>query len=1183
MAVRIESQAEPIPGYTLVERLGGGGFGEVWKAVAPGGLHKAIKFVYGELDATGDDAQRAEQELRSIKRVQSVRHPYILSLERYDIVDGQLMIVMELADRNLWDRFKECRALGLPGIPRDELLSYMDEAAEALDLMNSQYGLMHLDIKPQNLFLVHNHIKIADFGLVKALEGMVASVTGGVTPVYAAPETFDQWVSRYSDQYSLAIVYQEMLTGRRPFNGSNVRQLVMQHLQGTPDLSSLAEDDRPIVARALAKNPDERYPSCAEFVRELRAVGNSSQTPPAAETGLLTPPSADSTQVVSVLAEAREPAPPEPVRAAPLTPVRSGPGTRTPSAAADAPDAPHATDWVRQPRPTASATTVPPRTAEGTGLLVPALVVGVGGLGAAVLRNLREALTAQVGPRDLLPHLRLLYLDTDADALKAAGRTAGLAGLTGGEVVPVRLQRPSHYLKPRDGRPEVASWLDPQMLYRIPRNQQTAGCRALGRLAFCDNFRLLAHTLRAELEVCLGPEALNEAARQTGLGVRATQPRVYVVAGLGGGTGGGMFLDLAYLVRDLLHKAGLAHPDVVGILLLPSSESPNRPLGLGNAYAALTELAHYHRAGFAARYLERDGTIVGQGPPFDRCVVLPLGAEDDAVATQGVVAQAAELLTRELVTPWGRVVDAARRREPSDLEPTCHSVGMYKFAFPRRELVVRVARRLCQALVKRWMNKDGAALRPAAQDWVREQWPRDEYGPETFIERLQADVEEALGDAPEALFAEAVRPVAGLPRPDSGSILDALARLEKHVGRPGEEASSGPPPEFYEPLRDAAERVVDTWGARLMELVVQLVESPEFRLAGAEEAIRCLVGMLEEMLAHQEPLARELALRAADAHARILHLVGLLSQPVPPKGRPLPTTADAVELLRAFPKWRYQGLILQQVARGLVSLRGLLSDQLREINFCRNRLGELLRTFSDGHLGSERRSGPTSRRAREAAPPAEPVAGGCPGRVLLPRGSASLESAVEMVMKEVTTEQLTALDERVQAMIQRQFTALVHVCLAPSNMLRALEVAMQQEAENEARVSLSWSDATEVFLECHPEGDVALEAIVAAFEEAAADPPPTRTGQGGELCLLAVPDGAAGARFLELAREALPDTPLLPVSGGDDILLYREALQVPLSRLPQVGPAGREAYERLTAVQHFTPHTRTDIVFRRLL
>jgi serine/threonine protein kinase len=126
MAVRIESQAEPIPGYQLIERLGGGGFGEVWKAVAPGGLFKAIKFVFGDLRLSDDeDGVRAEQELKALSRVKTVRHPYILSLERYDIIDGQLMIVMELADRNLWDRFRECRLQGLAGIPRSELLGYM--------------------------------------------------------------------------------------------------------------------------------------------------------------------------------------------------------------------------------------------------------------------------------------------------------------------------------------------------------------------------------------------------------------------------------------------------------------------------------------------------------------------------------------------------------------------------------------------------------------------------------------------------------------------------------------------------------------------------------------------------------------------------------------------------------------------------------------------------------------------------------------------------------------------------------------------------------------------------------------------------------------------------------------------------------------------------------------------------
>ncbi len=219
-----------------------------------------------------------------------MRHAYILSIERFDIIDGQLIIITELADRTLWDRFRECQRDGLPGTPRDELMGYMDEVAEALDLMNEKYGIQHLDIKPQNLFLVHNHIKVADFGLAKDMNGKAAvTITGGVTPVYAAPETFDGWLSRASDQYSLAIVYQEILTGHRPFTGSTMRQLVLQHLQMAPDLSSLPVADRPIIGRALNKNHEQRYPSCTDLVKALRvatgseraAIARSGASPPA--------------------------------------------------------------------------------------------------------------------------------------------------------------------------------------------------------------------------------------------------------------------------------------------------------------------------------------------------------------------------------------------------------------------------------------------------------------------------------------------------------------------------------------------------------------------------------------------------------------------------------------------------------------------------------------------------------------------------------------------------------------------------------------------------------------------------------------------------------------------------------------------------------------------------------------
>ena len=129
------------------------------------------------------------------------------------------VVVTELADKSLKDRFDECRNEGLSGIPRDELLVYMGDAADALDYMRVSHGLQHLDVKPENLLITSGRVKVADFGLVKSLQDDERSLLAGLTPQYAPPELFDGSPSTASDQYSLAIVYQEMLTGIPPFPG----------------------------------------------------------------------------------------------------------------------------------------------------------------------------------------------------------------------------------------------------------------------------------------------------------------------------------------------------------------------------------------------------------------------------------------------------------------------------------------------------------------------------------------------------------------------------------------------------------------------------------------------------------------------------------------------------------------------------------------------------------------------------------------------------------------------------------------------------------------------------------------------------------------------------------------------------------------------------------------------------
>jgi serine/threonine protein kinase len=261
-----EAGEEPLPGYRLIAPLGRGGFGEVWKCEVPGGLHKAIKFVV----AGGEECRR---ELAAFEQVKAIRHPYLLTLERVELTGDQLIMVMELADCQLQDRFRECRAEGNVGIPREELLGYMREAAEALDMINSRYGLQHLDVKPQNLFLIAGHMKVGDYGLVRRTE-RTAITQGyrGFTPRYTAPEVLQGAVDPRSDQYSLALVYAELLTGSFPYPGQTAPQLILQHVTSAPDLSALPPADRPTVARALAKEPALRFSSCAAFARALSAA-----------------------------------------------------------------------------------------------------------------------------------------------------------------------------------------------------------------------------------------------------------------------------------------------------------------------------------------------------------------------------------------------------------------------------------------------------------------------------------------------------------------------------------------------------------------------------------------------------------------------------------------------------------------------------------------------------------------------------------------------------------------------------------------------------------------------------------------------------------------------------------------------------------------------------------------------
>jgi serine/threonine protein kinase len=398
-----EPDTEPIPGYRLIEPLGAGGFGEVWKCVAPGGIHKAMKFVFGNLNTIDSDSAKAEQEFKAIERVKAVRHPFVLSMDQIQIVKGELLIVMELADKSLFDLLEENTKSGRTGIPREQLIGFMADAAEGLDHLIEKHSLLHLDVKPKNLFLISDRVKVADFGLVSCIErNSAAGMMAGITPVYTSPETFQNKISKQSDQYSLAIVYTELLTGKRPFNGKNIRQLALQHMTQPPDLSCLPETDRAAVARALAKNPEDRYPTCLAFIRALIAGSMTDE----ATTKSLYNTSVGLRHVVTSHAEIQLPEMPKPsaiaATPAPLFPAAAYP-TPTPATGPPKPKSVVSTPSPPLTKSPAFPKTSSPITSTPSAIITPGVRSSIPGGAIPGLVNPRAAATARTTPPPRMP------------------------------------------------------------------------------------------------------------------------------------------------------------------------------------------------------------------------------------------------------------------------------------------------------------------------------------------------------------------------------------------------------------------------------------------------------------------------------------------------------------------------------------------------------------------------------------------------------------------------------------------------------------------------------------------------------------------------------------------------------------------------------------------------------------
>ena len=290
-------EGEHIGRYHLLHLLGSGGMGEVYLATdTPVNRQVAIKVMrseaapYPDADATHDAARLFQREVRAIA---GLDHPHILSLYDYgeDPVRGAKITYMVMPYRPEGTLITWLSQRGDSGLlsPLD-VVQIILQAASALQYAHERQ-IIHQDVKPSNFLIRSNeqnphlpYLLLSDFGVAK-LSAMTSNTSQAVrgTPTYMAPEQWEGNAVPATDQYALAIMAYELLTGRPPFQGG-LTQMMYQHLNVQPQPPSLyaqylPADVNEVILRALAKKPEDRFLSVSAFAHALYQAMQSIHAP----------------------------------------------------------------------------------------------------------------------------------------------------------------------------------------------------------------------------------------------------------------------------------------------------------------------------------------------------------------------------------------------------------------------------------------------------------------------------------------------------------------------------------------------------------------------------------------------------------------------------------------------------------------------------------------------------------------------------------------------------------------------------------------------------------------------------------------------------------------------------------------------------------------------------------------
>ncbi|MCS7166896.1 MAG: serine/threonine-protein kinase [Gemmatales bacterium] len=260
--------SRPIEPYTIKHALGSGGFGEVYYAVSDSGKEVALKCLRRDCDV----------ELRGIRACLNLAHPHLVAVhDLRQATDGTWWLIMEYVAGPTWSALLREHPNGL-ALP--QVCAWFCQLADAVDFLH-QHGVVHRDLKPSNIFLMDSvpggWVKLGDYGLSKVMSGQSADThTQLGTVYYMAPEMTQGKYGAAVDIYAAGVILYQMLTGRLPFAGQSVQEILLRHLTDEPDWTKLPPAAVAVLRQALAKDPATRFTSLQEMAQQLeRSIAGS--------------------------------------------------------------------------------------------------------------------------------------------------------------------------------------------------------------------------------------------------------------------------------------------------------------------------------------------------------------------------------------------------------------------------------------------------------------------------------------------------------------------------------------------------------------------------------------------------------------------------------------------------------------------------------------------------------------------------------------------------------------------------------------------------------------------------------------------------------------------------------------------------------------------------------------------